>query len=164
MSTKILIINLLFGATFFNHLHALAFIPQHNRPLLLVFFPLFLFFIHKYKSSFSYNLILWFSAFFLIASLSFVWNLFTTEFNYYIPEAIFRFLSYLTLFYFSLIGIIFRQNKKFISEKFYSFFILIGLIQIYAVLDFPLSNYITYILYYMIILLLNQSMKYLKNC
>jgi hypothetical protein len=143
MTFKSLIINLLFGATFFNHLHALSFIPQHNRPLLLLFFPVFLIFIHRYKVRFSYNLILWICTFFSIAIGSILYNLFFGEFELFFPEIINRVLSYLVSFYFIFIGIIFWQNRKIISDKFYTFFIIVGIIQIYSMLRFPFSNLVT---------------------
>ena len=140
MTYKKLIINLLFGATFFNHLHALAFIPQHNRPLLLLLFPVFIFYIFRYDLRLKLNLIFWFFSFFFIAFGSTIWNLFFGDIQFYNPELIKRILSYFIIVYFFLIGIIFWNNKNLISNKFYTFIITIGLIQIYSILIFPFSN------------------------
>jgi hypothetical protein len=142
MTYKKLIINLLFGATFFNHLHVLSFIPQHNRPLLLLLFPVVILYIYRYDLRIDYNLILWIIGFFFIAFVSTIWNLFFGEFNYYFPEIIKRIMSYIVLFYFVVVGIIFGHNKKIISNKFYTFFIIIGVIQIYALFNFPFSSII----------------------
>ena len=142
MTNKAILINLLFGATFFNHLHFLKFIPQHNRPLLLVLLPVFIFFIHKYKSRFNFNLLLWFCSFFIIAKLSFVWNYIFGDYPIFISETLIRYFSYITIFYFVLIGIIFYQNKKLISDKFYYFFMVVGIIQFYSILKLPFSSYI----------------------
>ena len=130
MINKAILINLLFGATFFNHLHFLKFIPQHNRPLLLVLLPVFILFIYKYKSRFNFNLLLWFCSFFIIVKLSFLWNYIFGEYPIFISETLIRYFSYITIFYFVLIGIIFYQNKKLISDKFYYFFIIVGIIQL----------------------------------
>lgn len=140
MTYKIIIINLLFGATFFNHLHILSFIPQHNKPLLLLLFPIFLLYIFRYKSPFSYSLILWIIGFFFIVFGAIIWNLFLGDFQYYYPEIIKRMISYLVLFYFFYVGIIFWQDRDCISNKFYPFFIIIGLIQVYSFFDLPFSN------------------------
>jgi hypothetical protein len=142
MTYKNIIINLLFGATFFNHLPLLSFIPQHNKPLLLLLFPIYLLYIFRYKSPFSYNLILWITGFFFIVLGSTFWNLFLGDFQYYYPEIIKRMISYIVLFYFFYVGVIFWQDRDFISQKFYPFFITIGVIQIYSIFNFPLSNFI----------------------
>jgi len=86
MTYRKFIINVLFGSVFFNHLFALSFIPQHNRPLLLLFSPIFLFFIIKYKTRFNYNLILSIAIFNLIVIASFIFNLFFSDYDYYLPE------------------------------------------------------------------------------
>ena len=142
MAIKTLVINLLFGATFFNHLHALKFIPQHNRPLLLLCFPLVIWFLKKYKTSISQNIIFWFSYLLLLTTFSLCWNIFFGDYSFYQPEAVLRYLSYIIIFYFFLIGILFKQNEKLISSKFYYFFIFIGVLQIYLKFNLPLSSII----------------------
>ena len=142
MTYKKFIINLLFGATFFNHLHALSFIPQHNKPLLLLLLPFFLLYVFRYKLRFSYNLIFWIVFFFSIVYGAIIWNLFLGDYPYYYPEIIKRILSYFVLFYFFFIGIIFCRDRFLISDKFYYFLIIIGIIQVYSIFKFPLSNYI----------------------
>ena len=144
MLYKKLMINLLFGATFFSHLHALSFIPQHNRPLLLLFFPIALIFCYRYKVRFNYNLLLSICTFFFIIIGSFLFNLFYGEFDLYFREIVLRVLSYLVLFYFFFVGTIFWQNRKLISDKFYTFFIVVGIVQIYSILKLPFSNLFIY--------------------
>ena len=145
MTYRKLLINLFFGSTFFNHLHVLSFIPSHNRPLLLLLFPFFVLFLHRYKVKISFDLIIWIVIFFFIVIASIIKSIFFGDHNIYLPEVFARTLSYIVLFYFFLIGIIFYDSKELISDKFFLFFIIVGLVQVYSIIGLPLSNYFIYL-------------------
>jgi hypothetical protein len=145
MTYKKLLINTFFISTFFNHLHILSFIPMHNRPLLLLLFPFIIIFIHRYNVKVKFDLILWIILFFFIVFTSVIANIFFGYYDIYLPELISRVLSYLVLFYFFVIGIIFYESKELISEKFYYFLIIVGLLQVYTIFRLPFSNNIIYV-------------------
>tara|TARA_Y100000590_G_scaffold346139_1_gene396259 strand:- start:21193 stop:22365 length:1173 start_codon:yes stop_codon:yes gene_type:complete len=135
-----LIINTLFASTFFNHLHALSFIPQHNRPLLLLLFPLVVIYYYRYNIGINIKIILWFIVFFTITIFSLLYNIFFGGSELYYPEVINRLISYLVIFYFFLIGTLFYLEKNKISDFFYTFLIFIGIIQVYYFFGLPYSE------------------------
>tara|TARA_Y100000590_G_C15591128_1_gene966113 strand:- start:167 stop:1237 length:1071 start_codon:yes stop_codon:yes gene_type:complete len=108
--------------------------------------PLVFFYMMKNKIVINKNFLLWLSLFIITITISFIHNLFFGFFEIYYNELIIRTISYLVSAYFFIIGIIFYYKKELISPKFYYFFVILGFIQVYAILGFPGSQSIVFLL------------------